>query len=180
MADAADPPSQYVPGDDASAPKMTTLHIFGSAEQCEKARELIMEAIDNREQKAKQRAKEYEKKKEVRAGGAGSPGRRRRAWCGAARGLQTERMTSPWPPAAAPAAALPPQVKWRERQIYHMRHTRDYEALGLPLGASKADVKVAYRKLALKWHPDKNMGAPRCGKGVCSGVGSAAWRGRGA
>lgn len=48
-------------------------------------------------------------------------------------------------------------VKWRERQIYHMRHARDYEALGLPLGASKADIKQAFRKLALKWHPDKNQ-----------------------
>ena len=37
-----------------------------------------------------------------------------------------------------------------------MRHARDYEALGLPLGASKADCKAAFRKLALKWHPDKN------------------------
>ncbi|EFN52003.1 hypothetical protein CHLNCDRAFT_27262 [Chlorella variabilis] len=39
-----------------------------------------------------------------------------------------------------------------------MRHARDYEALGLPLGASKADAKAAFRKLALKWHPDKNPG----------------------
>lgn len=46
--------------------------------------------------------------------------------------------------------------KARTRQIYHMRHTRDYEALGVPIGTSKADIKVAYRKLALKWHPDKH------------------------
>jgi uncharacterized spore protein YtfJ len=49
-------------------------------------------------------------------------------------------------------------AKSAQRQIYHLRHTRDYEALELPLGASKADVKAAFRKLALKWHPDKNKG----------------------
>lgn len=45
----------------------------------------------------------------------------------------------------------------RERQIYHLRHARDYEALGLSMGASKAECKAAYRRLALQWHPDKNM-----------------------
>ena len=64
---------------------------------------MIEEAIDNKEQKAKQRAKEYERKREA---------------------------------------------KWRNRQMYHMRHTRDYDALGLPIGASKVDVKAAYKKLA--------------------------------
>jgi hypothetical protein len=47
----------------------------------------------------------------------------------------------------------------RERSIYHLRHACDYEALGLPLGASKADCRAAYRRLALRWHPDKNPGA---------------------
>ena len=47
-------------------------------------------------------------------------------------------------------------VKRRERQLYHLRHTRDYEALEVPLGASKAEVKKAYKKLAMKWHPDKH------------------------
>ena len=32
--------------------------------------------------------------------------------------------------------------------MYYMRHTRDYETLELPVGASRADVKAAYRKLA--------------------------------
>jgi DnaJ-class molecular chaperone len=47
-------------------------------------------------------------------------------------------------------------AKARDRQLYHMRHTRDYEALELPIGASRADVKAAYRRLAKLWHPDKH------------------------
>jgi hypothetical protein len=31
-----------------------------------------------------------------------------------------------------------------------------YSILGLPRGASKAQIKTAYRKLALQWHPDRN------------------------
>jgi len=37
------------------------------------------------------------------------------------------------------------EAKRRERQMYHLRHARDYEELGLPMGASKMDVKKAYR-----------------------------------
>lgn len=66
--------------------------LFGNKSECENARRLIEEATDNKEQKAKQRAKEYEKKKDE---------------------------------------------KRRDRQLYHMRHTHDYEELELPLGASK-------------------------------------------
>jgi len=33
-----------------------------------------------------------------------------------------------------------------------------YEVLGLSKGASEADVKSSYRKLALKYHPDRNQG----------------------
>ena len=58
---------------------------------------------DEQEQKAKQRHKEYEKKREA---------------------------------------------KNRDRQMYILRHTRDYEALELPIGASRAEVKAQYRKLA--------------------------------
>ena len=31
-----------------------------------------------------------------------------------------------------------------------------YEVLGLTKGASDSEIKQAYRRLALKWHPDKN------------------------
>lgn len=57
------------------------------------ARDMIDEAVENREQKAKQRQKEYERKREAKSA---------------------------------------------QRQLYHLRHTLDYEALGVPIGTSKA------------------------------------------
>ena len=37
-----------------------------------------------------------------------------------------------------------------------------YEVLGVARGASEADLKSAFRKLAMKYHPDRNPGDKDC------------------
>ena len=45
---------------------MVTIMLIGDPQSCAKARAMIDEAVDNKEQKAKQRHKEYEKKKDAK------------------------------------------------------------------------------------------------------------------
>lgn len=56
-----------------------------------------------------------------------------------------------------------PILKAAVRCPPHSMHVRflsqyrsPYSVLGLQAGASEAEVKKAYKKLALKWHPDRN------------------------
>ena len=48
--------------------KMVTVMLIGQPDCCEKARALIDEAIDNKEEKQKQRQKEYAKKRDAKVG----------------------------------------------------------------------------------------------------------------
>lgn len=39
------------------------------------------------------------------------------------------------------------------RKLYMLRHAADYHILGVEVGTKKDDIKKAYRKLAVIWHP---------------------------
>lgn len=50
------------PGGGGGGGKLVRIHVFGDAKGVEIAERMVMEAVENKEQKMKQRQKEYEKK----------------------------------------------------------------------------------------------------------------------
>lgn len=91
--------------------EVVTLEFRGSKKRCEQAKEMVLEAIDNKAERERRRAMAKEKR-------------------------EIEGST--------------------KAHIYKLRHAKDFEALELSPRASRDDIRDAYRRLAMKWHPDKN------------------------
>eukprot|EP00466_Bigelowiella_natans_P000650 jgi/Bigna1/66563/fgenesh1_pg.1_\ len=45
--------------------------------------------------------------------------------------------------------------KWQVRELFKLRHGPDYEILELPYGSNRKEIEKAYKKMRVKWHPDK-------------------------
>lgn len=48
-----------------------------------------------------------------------------------------------------------------------------YQTLGIEKTATEAEIKKAYRKLAVKWHPDKNPGNEEQASSMFKKIGEA-------
>jgi DnaJ homolog subfamily C member 3 len=56
------------------------------------------------------------------------------------------------------------KVKEAEVALKQSKEKNYYKILGLPRTATSKEIKKAYRELAMKWHPDKNLGM------ICLGI----------